>query len=361
MAMMGDNFGAAGTRVTKRLGLDDEVLAYVIQAVIGAGALDLVLALTLLSYVIIGWWSVVVFLSLVGFLVGVIVLVFGRPQQTWARILFGNLWAIGAAVPFLPVFRGGAFVALRGQLWYATIGKGAQAIIAQVGAVFDLPWWAYAALGAALFVIVIWGHWRAAVAVAVALFVVGLVLLTDGDGWLLAWDSLKGLLIPFSWPVMGFALLLALVMGKEMLFPSLEWTFKPVSLEELREVGLIGLWIPGVIGKNEPEEPLPDRTVRVEMHGNGASGRGHQERYAFLNDSDEARQFYAAVKRGESFALRTARKYGLSRSSFESLREAFRDRGWADWKDDGHHEQGLELFDEGNRVIEQIAMVGTTP
>lgn len=345
---IGGNLGAPGTRITRRLGPDDEVWLYVWQSIAGAVALDLVLTLTLLSYLIIGWWSMALFCAVVGFLVGLVALAFGRPQWEPVRWTLGNLWAIGALVG-----------ALIGHRWYAMIGEGVQLILDQIAVLGLLPWWAYAAAGSVVLAILLWTGWKAALVLAVLAPLMGILIWSDGGDWRQAWLYLRWLLIPYSWPVMGFALLLALVMGKEMLFPSLEWVFKPVSLEELREVGLIGLWLPGLIGK-EVEEPLPERTVRVEVASNG-EGRGRQERYAFLDDSPEARAFYAAVKRGESFALRTARKHGLSRKSFDRLRDIFFARGWAEWYDDRHHEQGVRVLDEGSEVIEHLVLADTTP
>jgi len=352
MAFVGEGLGAAGTRLTKRLGPDDEIWAYVWQAVVGAVALDLVLTLTLLSYLIIGWGALIVFLSAVGFLIGLVVLLFGRPQWEPIRFVLGNLWGIGAII--------GAIV---GQQWYALIASGLRAVGAQLSVIAILPWWAYVLAGALLLVVAVKLKWKAAVALLAISVVAGIVLLSDGDEWLAAWHALKWLLVPYSWPVIGFALLLALVMAKEMLFPSLEWTFQPVSLEELREVGLIGLWMPGVVGKRDEAQPDPEPSEEIAINlVEQPEGRTRpQTKRARLPGSASAKEFYRAVHRGESFSLRTARKYGVGRAAFNGkIRDGFIERGLARWKNPDHPEQGVDLLEAGERLIEHLALVGTT-
>lgn len=356
MTINGAQLGAAGTRVTKRLGPDDEVWAYVWQSIVGAVALDLVLTLSLMSYLIIGWGALSVFLSLVGFLVGMVVLVFGRVQGKWLRRLFGNLWAVGALIPVIPLFENGAYLYPLGQRWYAMIQNGLSLIGAQLAVVGLLPWWAYALAGAILLAIWIKAKWKAAVAVAALAVVAGVVALSDGEEWLAAWHALKWLLVPYSWPVIGFALLLALVMAKEMLFPSLEWTFQPVSLEELKEVGLIGLWMPGLFSKSqETDDPTPEQTVRAAHRDD--TGNGSKEKYGFLPSSNRARDFYKAIYRGRGFTLSTAREVGVGRRTFENkIRKVFLDRHWLKWRDDEHHDQGVVLTQAGNEMIEALVL-----
>ena len=346
MTFAGSGLGAAGTRVTKRLGPGDEIWTYVWQSIVGACAVDLTLTLILVGCMIAGWWSLSLFLAVVGFLVGVIVLVFGRPAHWIVRALFGNLWGVGAIIGLVV-----------GRAWYAMIANGAALIWKQLSAVGLLPWWVYATAGLALVVTWIKLKWRAMVVLSVLLVLGGIVVLSDGVEWLEAWHSLKHLLIPYSWPVIGFALLLALVMGKEMLFPSLEWTFDPVSLEELKEVGLIGLWAPGLFSKSvENTEPDPERTVRAE-HRETTDAGGAQEDYAFLPDSREARNFYKAISKGAPFALTTARRCHVSRRVFENkIRKAFLERKWAKWKNEKHHDQGVELRRAGQEMIEELVL-----
>jgi hypothetical protein len=352
MTINGDGLGAPGTRVTKRLGPDDEVWLYVWQAVVGAAALNLVLTCLLLTYTVVGWWSLAVFLGMAFELVGSIVLAAGRPQwppMAWAMRLLGLAGVvIGLAM---------------GPRWYRMITVGVQLVLEQFGAAFSLPWWAYAALGVALIAIAVKGSFKIAAAVLLALAITAVVLLSDGREWLQAWSYLKWLLVPYSWPVIGFALLLALAMGKEMLFPSLEWTFKPVSLEELRETGLIGLWLPGLVGR-EWGEPEDDEGIEITANlltPSNNHNRPHIQRPRLPGDA-AARAFYQAVHRGESFSLRTARKYGVSRKAFnDRIRQGFLDRGLADWNDERYPQQGVYLKPEGEAFIEHLALVGTTP
>ena len=355
----GGNLGAAGTRVTKRLGSGDEIWTYVWQSIVGAFAIDFALTLVLLGCMVAGWWSLSLFLGVVGFLVGVIVLVFGRPGKKWVRLLFGSLWVVGVLIPFVPLFESGRFLYLLGQLWHGMIVGGAALIWKQFQSVALLPLWVYVVAGIVLVTVWIKADWRAMVALAVLLIVGGIVALSDGDEWLEAWRGLKHLLIPYSWPVIGFALLLALVMGKEMLFPSLEWTFQPVSLEELRGVGLISLWLPGLFGKSgEVAQPgqFSERRVRVESKEN-APGELAEETYTYLPDSNSARDFYRALSNKRPFTISEAQRWHVGRKTFEKkIRNVFLDRGWAVWKDEDHHDQGLSLTPDGNEKIEALVL-----
>jgi len=198
--------------------------------------------------------------------------------------------------------------------------------------------------------------WQAAVAVAVLLPIVTVLATSDLDEWIEAWHALKWLIIPYSWPVIGFALLLALVMGKEMLFPSLEWTFQPVSLEELREVGLIGLWVPGLFSKSQENEPEPEPqepVVRAEHRED--TENGVRERYGVLPFSERCRDFYKAIAAGKPFTLSTARLCKVGRRTFEGkIRKIFLDRGWLRWRDAQHHDQGVQLTRSGWEMIEEL-------
>ena len=158
----GGNLGAAGTRVTRRIDANSDLWLYIGQSVAGALAMDSVLTLVLMSYVIIGWWSMVLVLGACGFLIGMIVLIFGRPSGRYVRMALGNLWGIGALI-------GG----LVGRKWYAMISDSVRLIVEQIELVFGLPWWAYAALGAALLVIVLYGRWKTAVALLISLSEIG--------------------------------------------------------------------------------------------------------------------------------------------------------------------------------------------
>jgi len=341
----GSSLGAPGTRITRRLGPDDEVWLYVWQATVGAAALDLVLTMLLMSYAIIGWWALPLFLSGAGFLIGVLIMVFGRPRWVPARFVIGNLWAAGFLI--------GVIV---GRDWYATLASGIALIGRQIAILAELPLWSWAVFGLALLVIGAKLKWKAAAVLAIAGPVSAIVIFSDAADWLAVWHALKWLLVPYSWPVIGFSLLLAIVMAKEMLFPSLEWTFQPVSLEELREVGLIGLWCPRLFGQAEESEPTPPEPVIRAEHRDDTNGKA-KERYAKVLISNRARDFYRAVHAGQPFTLATARKCQVGRRTFETkIRDVFLARGWLEWKDAEHHDQGLQLTEAGEDMIGELVL-----
>jgi hypothetical protein len=347
MTINTNGLGAAGTRITRRLGPESEIWQPIWQSIVGIVVLDIILTCILISCMIAGWWSFSIFLSAVGFLVGMIVLVFGRPSGRLLRIILGNLWGIGAVVGLLV-----------GHTWHDALSTGLHLIWSQLATVAQLPLWVYPL--AALVLIVVWikANWQVALFLAVSLVVFGVVLLSDDRAWLQAWHYLKWLWVPYSWPVIGFGLLLALSMAINVLFPSLEWTMQPVSLEELREVGLRGLIAPGLFGKSEEHEPgeAMERRVRVESrveNENGYTG----EAYVYLPDSNSARDFYRALSKGRPFTLSEAQRWGVGRRTFEKkLWPAFEDRGWAVWVNEQHHDQGRELTPEGKRHVEALVL-----
>lgn len=342
---MGSGLGQPGTRITRQLGPDSEIWLYVWQAITGAVALDIVLTLALFSYAIVGWWSLVLFLSMAGLLVGLIVLIFGRPEWGLVRFLFGNLWAIGGVI--------GLFV---GRRWYATLSSGMRLIGQQVAVLAELPWWAWSVFGLAVLVVTIRINWKVGLTLSLSVPLTIVIIFSDGEKWAIVWHAIKWLLVPYFWPFIGFGLLLALVMAKEMLFPSLEWTFEPVSLEELREVGLIGLWMPRLFGQSEENEPEPPEPIVRAEHRDDSNGRA-KERYARLPASSRARDFYQAIHAGQSFTLETARKCKVGRRTYENrIRDVFLARGWLKWRDELHHDQGLELTPAGEDMIGELVL-----
>ena len=111
--------------------------------------------------------------------------------------------------------------------------------------------------------------------------------------------------------------------------------------------------MPKLLGGPRKPQPVAERVVKIEATSE------HGKKYATLPDTDAARNFYRAVKRGESFSLRTARKHQVGRETFNKyIRDVFRDREWADWRDDDHPEQGIELNEEGWLAIESLVLTG---
>jgi hypothetical protein len=346
MTINTNGLGAAGTRITRRLGPESEIWQPIWQSVVGIVVLDIILTCILISCMIAGWWSFGIFLSAVGFCVGMFVIVFGRPSGRLAQIIIGNLWGIGAVAGLLV-----------GHTWHDGLSTGLRLIWSQLATVAQLPLWVYPL--AALVLIVVWikANWQVSLFLAVSLVVFGVVLLSDDRAWLQAWHYLKWLWIPYSWPVIGFGLLLALSMAINVLFPSLEWTMQPVTLEELREVGLRGLIAPGLFGKSVDNTPgtFAERRVRVESTGTGENEAG--ETYTYLPDSNSARDFYRALSKGRPFTISEAQRWHVGRKTFEKkIRDVFLARDWAVWKNEEHHDQGLELTDDGKEHVEALVL-----
>ena len=340
----GSGLGAPGTKVTAKLDIDSQLYTYIRQAFTGAMAINLVIALLMSSWAIVGWGAIPLVCGVACFGITLILFRYLRNMGDKARLILGNLWMAGII--------GGAVAGLK---WGKAISAGMRIAAEEIGVIFFLPWWVYVIVGIVL-VAISTVSWKSAL---VALFgsAVGYIWMTTNPrAWAMAWRPLKWLLLPYLWPFIGFACLLALVMAKEMLFPNLEWTLNPVSFEEMREVGLFGLWLPRLLGGPREPPPVAERIVKIEA----TSDRG--KKYATLPDTDAARNFYRAVKRGEAFSVRTAKKYQVGRITFNNtIRDIFLDRGWAEWRDDDHPEQGIELNEDGWEAIEHIVLTGTTP
>lgn len=345
-------YGQPGTRLTGILDLKTDLLAHILKPLVLVIALDVALfCIMLVGWLANHWLFVPLTLASFGLLVAWFLLVFGRPQDEWVRRIIGNLWILGLlagvllAAPFMPW-----------SMWH-WLNSGAMARIAdKVRAAWALPPWVW-------FVAI--GIWAIGAIRKVGKVIFG-VLIASAVAWIgirfddwhlfaTAWTRLRYLLIPYLWPVIGAMILLAWVMVQQELYPNLEWTLKPLSLEELREIGLMGLLAPRWFSQPS-EAPVPERHVEIEFQTD--KGR----KFATLPDTPEAREFYRAIKRGETFALRTARKYGVSRLVFNSqIRDVFVERGWAEWKDDRHPQQGIDLLESGWQVIEHLVLADTTP
>jgi hypothetical protein len=338
--------GAPGTRIKRELGPISELVLYVWQATVFALSLDLALALVMCSWLIIGWFAIPLLFGVAGFLITCVVLTFTEASGDKLRFIIGNLWCAGIVVGI--VF---------GMRWHDSTIAGMKAIASQFAVLVESPWWVYVVAGILLMALLILtrSFWLI-VGVALIAAIVAVILTSDPRTWLFAWQSLKWLLLPYLWPFIAACLLLALVMAKELLFPSLEWTFKPVSLTELREIGMFGLWMPKRLGGPADEPPPDEKVIKIQQEGQKGN------KYATLPGGAEAMEFYNAVKNGEPFAERTASIAGISRSKWQkTIRDVFIARGWACWVDESEHRQGVELLDEGWVAIEHIVLKGTTP
>lgn len=350
--VLGGNLGAPGTRVTARLDLSTDFWAYILKTLVIIIAADLVIfCIMMTGWLADSWLFVPATTTAIALLISWMILALGRPPNGFVRFIIGNMWMAGIiggillAAPFVPW-----------SLWRWLNTGTMRQIGDAIKDAWGLPWWSWFIL---VFVWAIGAIRKVGKVILVVLVSAALTWMgANFDDWPLfaqAWSRIRYLLIPYLWPVIGACMLLVMVMIQQQLFPNLEWLAKPVSLEELREIGLFGLLAPRLFSL-PPEEPPPERRLEIELKTE--NGR----KYATLPDSPEAREFYSAVKRGESFALRTARKYGVSRGAFDNqIRDVFLDRSWAFWKDEQNPQQGLELTEEGWQVIEHLVLADTTP
>lgn len=347
----GGGLGQAGTRITRQLGEGSELWLHVKQAIVGAIAADVFLFVLILNVLWIGWWTVPLLACVFGAMVGISGLVFAYWMRLilprWLEFILGGLWAIMAALGI----GAGFFGRLR-------IDSALKALGRQVWSLFDLePWW-YVIGGILLvaFAAVV-RKWKPMVAFGLIEVVAGLVLAVDLSACARIWSTLKWLLIPFTWPFGGMALVLVPVMIREMLWPNAEFTLQPVNLEDLGPGGLWSFYLPRMLKEApEPAPQLPERIVKMEFT------EGNTIKRPDFPDSIEARAFYRAVSRGEPFAWSsTAASCDVIRSEFEDLiRDQFIDLRWADWKDDQRHNLGVDLNAKGRAAIRGLASPSPT-
>jgi len=219
-----------GTRVAATLDITSQLTTYVLQAVVGAVAVDVALGLLMCSWFIVGWAAIGLVFGASGLLITIVIFSFSKTRSDVMRFILGNLWFVG--------FIAGGYIGYR---WHTAITVGVRSIRVELGILTGIS---------IVTLVLVWALSKVGKAISIILWLgiaVGIVL-WNPKPWLVAWESLKWLVLPYLWPFAGFAILLALVLAKEMLFPNLEWTLKEVSLEELREIGLFGLWMPNLLG-----------------------------------------------------------------------------------------------------------------
>lgn len=354
MSFNAGGLGAPGVRIRRDLNEQSELWLNVKLAFLVVVCCDIFLTVVLLTSIKTGWWALPILGLLLGFLIGFCGLMFaerlGIRLGRRASFVLGNLWGLGCFTGF------GA-----GYLGRTEVDPAINALGDQIWGAFALDWWWYAA-GGLLFVLfaVVVRKWKPVAAFVGAEGVALLVLAADPDQYAEIWRVLSWIGLVYLWPFAAVAMVLAAKALQEIAMPSLEFVMKPFSLEEYRETGWIGLMLPRLFGQREPaEKPTEEIVVELTTHQNGRSSPQIQR--PRLPGSPEAREFYRAVHRGESFSLRTASKYGVGRDTFnDKIRDGFVDRGLAEWKNDRHHNLGVNLLAEGELLIEHLALIGTT-
>jgi len=342
MAFMG---AQPGTRITGKLDERSNLWTYVKQAFVGAIALDVFVLLVMLTGLLIGWLSVPLTLAITGLGIALGIVWIWHPEQDFMRLIVGNLWGACLLVGLA-----------RGQhIWQWFLVAPFDQVWQSIVKASPLPMWAY--LLFPLLWLTVYALKRPWPIVFFSLFSIGVLgyTLSHFDDWEIVrfgWSRLRYVLIPYLPPWMFFAIILGIVMAKEMLFPNLEHTLRPVSLEELREIGLVGLWMPRLFG-NTKEEPIAKRLLEYQVKDTEGNLK-----ISMLPDSKEFFDFVHAVHRGDSFTIRTAKRWGLSRGTYNKVRQIFFDRGWADWGNPKNHNDGVKLYQEGYDAIEGLALSG---
>lgn len=248
------------------------------------------------------------------------------------------------------------FVAGRWVWNWITASGALTRLFLDVGRGFFFPWYVWACAALMLVVFIAKGKTKAGLSILLVAGIAWIVLYVGSSdeitqSWHIFVSRARYIAVPFVIPwALGSAMLM-FVATKNQFFPYLDYTFKPLSIQEARELGMIGLLFPKLFG-GMPKEPTPDRLIKVEV----SERNGLTRKYADLPASQEFTEFCKGVTRGDSFALRTARGYGLSRSDFEHIRDIFLDRGWASWINPRAKAQGLDLLVSGKKVLREISI-----
>jgi hypothetical protein len=118
-----------------------------------------------------------------------------------------------------------------------------------------------------------------------------------------------------------------------------------------------GIWTPFVRQRWEDVEPEEMESGLADVNITLPDKRRRKQRKLpdFAVDRKD-RAFYRAVAGGSAeFSQRGATRFGVSRSRFNKhMRDALLARGMADWKDDKHHNLGVELLDDALRTLELL-------
>lgn len=132
------------------------------------------------------------------------------------------------------------------------------------------------------------------------------------------------------------------------------WLRNPANLWKIENVFNVDL-----DGDKQAGPPAEPRVVRLERHRT----EPEHEQYVFEDIPIPRKTGYAGlitfvreiVYRGVSFSERSAAGYGYSRAEWEALRDIFRERHWAEWKDPNEPRQGVSLTGDGLEILEDWA------
>jgi hypothetical protein len=94
-----------------------------------------------------------------------------------------------------------------------------------------------------------------------------------------------------------------------------------------------------------------------------ADGGGQHRTFTTFKDKDKMISFARGILGGRPWTLKewTGKDREFSRKEFDTIRETFVNRGWAEWRDDEYHDQGADFTDAGKVVLRRIANHPPTP
>jgi len=242
---------------------------------------------------------------------------------------------------------------------------------------FAYPWWAWAlALCVSLYLAVRLGLKRTWFVAPAALIGYGLWAFDDWAMFRPMLHRLRYLAIPFAPPWVVAASVLAYVMMREQLFPNLEWTMQPLSLEEIREVGHRGLlWLRrfGVAAQAPEIREVPSRTLSYRQVRPNTSGTGTTTingEIPYLNTLRWWRYIKRVIRDKDkpadadpvTLSEPSADGWGIKPAEYRKVMveledEEYPERAKVRWKDDDNHNAGRELVDWDF----WMAYISTTP
>jgi hypothetical protein len=346
---MGPGFmGQAGTRVQGKA--DKKITEYITQAFVGACSANVFVGCAIALWAVSGWMSTPLVFGFLGMIYVVLYWMIAKPRRYWVKPVLSLAWIVIVAVG------GIASHALWDWLFNPAAWEGIDLLLS----VFVFPRWAWAVALVLYGAIAIkWGIKRTWWIPLFALVGGAAIGFSKWDAFLPILQRGRYLAIPFVPAFAFFAVVLSMALMRELLWPNLEWTLKPIQLSELREIGLIGLWFPRLVTKWIASGWKPTVRKVVELRDHDGD---HTIRYAEYEETDEVLDFYGLLATGADFTNRTGEDAaGLTRKQYEQQRTIFERHGWVQWKDPENRNLGLVLTGRGERKVRELAGLSPSP
>jgi len=160
------------------------------------------------------------------------------------------------------------------------------------------------------------------------------------------------------WPLIGIAEIVMFGMWthsflRDYIRPKIKnpnWP-PPYAQADPLEAGAAGWYDWPVYDDEEPEQPVQRRVIEIQEKSNN----GKTLKIAWLPDTPEMLAFAKCVLNGGDFTERDAQRCGIEVPTFrDEIRDVFIDRGWAQWKNPEHHQQGIVLLAAGRSKLRAI-------